>query len=193
MPVWQTEAHTITATAGEGGTVDPSGEVVVVEGADKTFTITPDNGYEIAEAVVDGQAVDLADVVNEDGTGTYTFEKVDGDHSIEITFEKTAVTPDPGEDEPDNPADDPNTPSGEDEPDNPADNPNTPSGEDEPDNPADNPNTPSGGDDQQGSSDAGQTDDGVKTGDETPIMLLTLVLVASGVAFVVLLRKSKRR
>ena len=191
--VWQTEAHTITATAGEGGTVDPSGEVVVVEGADKTFTITPDNGYEIAEAVVDGQAVDLADVVNEGGTGTYTFEKVDGDHSIEITFEKTAVTPDPGEDEPDNPADDPNTPPGEDEPDNPADNPNTPSGEDEPDNPADNPNTPSGGDDQQGSSDAGQTDDGVKTGDETPIMLLTLVLVASGVAFVVLLRKNKRR
>lgn len=191
--VWQTEAHTITATAGEGGTIDPSGEVVVVEGADKTFTITPDNGYEIAEVVVDGQAVDLADVVNEDGTGTYTFEKVDGDHSIEITFEKTAVTPDPGEDEPDNPADDPNTPSGEDEPDNPADNPNTPSGGDEPDNPAENPNTPSGGDDQQGSSDAGQTDDGVKTGDETPIMLLTLVLAASGVAFVVLLRKSRRR
>ena len=162
--VWQTEAHTITATAGEGGTVDPSGEVVVVEGADKTFTITPDNGYEIAEAVVDGQAVDLADVVNEDGTGTYTFEKVDGDHSIEITFEKTAVTPDPGEDEPDNPADNPNTPSGDNQQGN-------------------------SGDNQQDNSDKVQSDDSTKTGDEAPIALLAILLIASGTALVAVRRR----
>ena len=162
--VWQTEAHTITATAGEGGTIDPSGEVVVVEGADKTFTITPDNGYEIAEVVVDGQAVDLADVVNEDGTGTYTFEKVDGDHSIEITFEKTAVTPDPGEDEPDNPADNPNTPSGDNQQGN-------------------------SGDNQQDNSDKVQSDDSTKTGDEAPIALLAILLIASGTALVAVRRR----
>ena len=162
--VWQTEAHTITATAGEGGTVDPSGEVVVVEGADKTFTITPDNGYEIAEAVVDGQAVDLADVVNEDGTGTYTFEKVDGDHSISITFEAISVTPDPGEDEPDNPADNPNTPSGDNQQGN-------------------------SGDNQQDNSDKVQSDDSTKTGDEAPIALLAILLIASGTALVAVRRR----
>lgn len=162
--VWQTEAHTITATAGEGGTVDPSGEVVVAEGADKTFTITPDKGYEIAEVIVDGQAVDLTDVVNEDGTGTYTFEKIDGDHSISITFEAISVTPDPGEDEPDNPADNPNTPSSDDQQGN-------------------------SGDNQQDNSDKVQSDDSTKTGDETPIALLAILLIASGTALVAVRRR----
>lgn len=162
--IWQTEAHTITATAGEGGTVDPSGEVVVAEGADKTFTITSDKGYEIAEVVVDGQAVDLTDVVNEDGIGTYTFEKVDGDHSISITFEAISVTPDPGEDEPDNPADNPNTPSGDDQQGN-------------------------SGDNQQDNSDKVQSDDSTKTGDEAPIALLAILLIASGTALVAVRRR----
>ena len=162
--IWQTEAHTITATAGEGGTVDPSGEVVVAEGADKTFTITPDKGYEIVEVVVDGQAVDLTDVVNEDGTGTYTFEKVDGDHSISITFEAISVTPDPGEDEPDNPADNPNTPSSDDQQGN-------------------------SGDNQQDNSDKVQPDDSTKTGDEAPIALLAILLIASGTALVAVRRR----
>ncbi len=162
--IWQTEAHTITATAGEGGTVDPSGEVVVAEGADKTFTITPDKGYEIVEVVVDGQAVDLTDVVNEDGTGTYTFEKVDGDHSISITFEAISVTPDPGEDEPDNPADNPNTPSGDNQQGNTGDN-------------------------QQDNSDKVQSDDSTKTGDEAPIALLAILLIASGTALVAVRRR----
>lgn len=162
--IWQTEAHTITATAGEGGTVDPSGEVVVAEGADKTFTITPDKGYEIVEVVVDGQAVGLTDVVNEDGTGTYTFEKVDGDHSISITFEAISVTPDPGEDEPDNPADNPNTPSGDNQQGN-------------------------SGDNQQDNSDKVQSDDSTKTGDEAPIALLAILLIASGTALVAVRRR----
>lgn len=162
--VWQTEAHTITATAGEGGTVEPSGEVVVAEGADKTFTITPDKGYEIVEVVVDGQAVGLTDVVNEDGTGTYTFEKVDGDHSISITFEAISVTPDPGEDEPDNPADNPNTPSGDNQQGN-------------------------SGDNQQDNSDKVQSDDSTKTGDEAPIALLAILLIASGTALVAVRRR----
>lgn len=92
--VWQTEAHTITATAGEGGSIDPAGAVTVAEGADETFTMTPDKGYEIAEVKVDGQAVDLQDILDKDGTASYTFTKVDGDHTIEVTFK--AVAKDPG-------------------------------------------------------------------------------------------------
>ena len=96
--VWQTEAHTITATAGEGGSIDPAGAVTVAEGADETFTMTPDKGYEIAEVKVDGQAVDLQDILDKDGTASYTFTKVDGDHTIEVTFK--AVAKDPGTGEP---------------------------------------------------------------------------------------------
>lgn len=90
--VWQTKAHTVTATAGEGGSISPSGSVVVGEGADKTFVMTPDEGYKIADVKVDGQSIDLADVVAEDGTGSYTFSAIDADHSIDVTFRSTQHT-----------------------------------------------------------------------------------------------------
>ena len=76
--VWQTKAHTITATAGAGGSINPNGAVVVAEGADKTFTITPSNGYQIADVKVDGTSVGAV--------STYTFTDVQGNHTIEATF-----------------------------------------------------------------------------------------------------------
>lgn len=90
--VWQTDAHTITATAGEGGTISPEGAVTVAEGDDETFTITPDENYVIDAVTVDGVAVDLESVISEDGTGTYTFTNVDGDHTIDVTFRSTLHT-----------------------------------------------------------------------------------------------------
>lgn len=78
--VWQTKAHTITATAGDGGTITPSGAVTVADGADKTFTIRANDGYHIADVKVDGQSEDLT------GNGTYTFENVTENHTIEATF-----------------------------------------------------------------------------------------------------------
>ena len=81
--VWQTEAHTITATAGEGGTVTPSGDVSVAEGDDVTFTFAPDDGYVIADVKVDGESVGKVD--------SYTFSDVTVDHTIEVAFEEEAV------------------------------------------------------------------------------------------------------
>ena len=52
--------HTITATAGANGSISPSGNVEVVEGADQTFTITANEGYEIESLKVDGAAVSTA-------------------------------------------------------------------------------------------------------------------------------------
>ena len=46
--------HTITATAGTGGHIDPSGTITVQHGADQSFTITPENGYQIKDILVDG-------------------------------------------------------------------------------------------------------------------------------------------
>lgn len=107
--VWQTEAHTITATAGEGGTIVPEGAVIVAEGADKTFTMTPDEGYEIASITVDGAAVELAKFVAADGTASYTFTKVDRDHTIEVAFRSTGGADTPPYNPPSDP--DPSDPS----------------------------------------------------------------------------------
>ena len=46
--------YTITATAGTGGTVSPSGAVSVNHGASKTFAITPNTGYELVDVLYNG-------------------------------------------------------------------------------------------------------------------------------------------
>ena len=70
--------YTITATAGEGGQIDPEGELAISEGGNQTFTITPDDGYQIANVLVDGVSV---------GTNpTYTFHNVQQDHTIDASF-----------------------------------------------------------------------------------------------------------
>ena len=72
------QIHTITATAGEGGSIDPSGAVQITDGKSRTFTITPDAGYFIQEVKVDGESK---------GTpSTYTFSNVKEDHNIAVTF-----------------------------------------------------------------------------------------------------------
>ncbi len=77
--------YTITATAGEGGTIEPSGEVIVNEGDGQTFTITPYTGYEISDVLVDSVSVGAV--------SSYTFENVTADHTIHATFaEATAAT-----------------------------------------------------------------------------------------------------
>lgn len=49
--------HTISASAGTGGSIDPSGTVTVNEGDDQTFTITANSGYHVADVLVDGGSV----------------------------------------------------------------------------------------------------------------------------------------
>ncbi|MFQ9816482.1 MAG: InlB B-repeat-containing protein [Oscillospiraceae bacterium] len=52
-----TARYTIEASAGHGGGISPDGRVRVSRGSDKTFRITPDAGYEIADVLVDGESV----------------------------------------------------------------------------------------------------------------------------------------
>ena len=58
------------------------------KGASQTFTITPDEGYEIAEVLVDGVSVTVTD-------NSYTFTGVQADHTISVTFQKTGGEPEP--------------------------------------------------------------------------------------------------
>ena len=46
--------YTITASAGAGGSISPSGQAAVQLGAAQAFTITPNTGYIIASVTVDG-------------------------------------------------------------------------------------------------------------------------------------------
>jgi len=69
---------TITAGAGPGGSVSPSGAVTVNYGADQAFTITPDVGYHIADVLIDGSSVGVLI--------SYTFTKVTANHTVVVTF-----------------------------------------------------------------------------------------------------------
>ena len=83
---------TITATAGENGTISGSDKPVEVEyGKDQAFDIKADTGYIIDTITVDGK--DIAEGKNEESC-TYTFENVIAPHTIDVTFR---VKPDPGQ------------------------------------------------------------------------------------------------
>jgi len=71
--------YTITATSGAHGSIDPAGVVTITEGEDKTFTITPDTDYQIADVFVDSVSVGAV--------AEYTFEDLNEDHTISATFE----------------------------------------------------------------------------------------------------------
>lgn len=70
----------VTAAAGEGGTITPAGQTLVKKGTSKTFDIAPAQGYEIVNVNVDG--ADLGPI------SYYTFQRVGVDHTISATFQK---------------------------------------------------------------------------------------------------------
>ena len=80
----QPTTYTITASAGQGGSITPSGEVSVAKGGSQTFTIKPSDNYEIADVKVDG--------VSKGAVETYTIGDVNENHTIAATFTEKAVT-----------------------------------------------------------------------------------------------------
>jgi hypothetical protein len=62
--------------------IDPSGDVVVADGADQGFVISAGGGYEIEDVLVDGVSVGAV--------SEYTFYGVDSDHTISASFTTTA-------------------------------------------------------------------------------------------------------
>ncbi|MGO9019675.1 MAG: PQQ-binding-like beta-propeller repeat protein [Syntrophobacteraceae bacterium] len=70
--------HTISAAAGVGGHITPSGSISVIDGGLLSLNITPDMGYGISNVVVDG--------VSAGTPNFYVFNFVTGDHSITAAF-----------------------------------------------------------------------------------------------------------
>ncbi len=75
----------IAASAGGNGAIHPSDDMLVIPGANQTFTITPgDECYDIADIIVDSDSV---------GTGSsHTFTNVNENHAISASFAKKTYT-----------------------------------------------------------------------------------------------------
>lgn len=69
----------LTATADENGAITPSGQMQVNKGHDQTFDIIPDDGYAIADVVVDQ--------VSQGAVNRFTFWDINADHDIHAIFE----------------------------------------------------------------------------------------------------------
>ena len=93
-------SHTIIATAGSGGMVLPIGSVIVNNGDNRPFNITPNANFHIKDVVVDG--------VPNGAISSYTFTNVTEDHTIAASFaiDTYTITPTAGP----NGAINPNTP-----------------------------------------------------------------------------------
>ena len=77
--------YVITASADANGSISPSGSVNVNEGADQSFTIIPDPGYQIADVLVDGVSVGAL--------SSYTFTSVQANHIVSVSFEAAEPNP----------------------------------------------------------------------------------------------------
>jgi hypothetical protein len=77
-------SYTITASAGSGGSIAPSGTVTVAAGASQSFTISAAAGYGISDVRVDGVSVGRV--------SSYNFPNVSGNHTIQASFAATGAT-----------------------------------------------------------------------------------------------------
>jgi len=74
----QVQQHMVVASAGMGGSISPSGKTAIDAGKRRTFTITTDSGFQLADVIVDGKSL---------GTVKHhTFYKTTEDHSISAHF-----------------------------------------------------------------------------------------------------------
>ena len=76
--------YTIRAIAGDGGSISSLGETQVEYNDSKTYTITPNSGYEVSGVFVDGVSVGAVT--------TYTFSNVQADHTIFAVFAEKQYT-----------------------------------------------------------------------------------------------------
>jgi hypothetical protein len=73
----------ITSSSTPGGSISPTGVIIVNYGDSKTFTITPDKGYKISDVKIDGKSIGAI--------STYIFTNITDNHTIEAIFEKSEI------------------------------------------------------------------------------------------------------
>ncbi|MGC8576201.1 MAG: stalk domain-containing protein [Caldisericum sp.] len=78
--VFTLPSYTIQSSNSIGGFISPSGNIQVLFGESKTFTIVPNEGYVIKDVKVDGISIGPF--------SQYTFDNINSDHTIFAEFEK---------------------------------------------------------------------------------------------------------
>ncbi|MEA1921874.1 MAG: hypothetical protein U9N63_04395 [Pseudomonadota bacterium] len=76
--IFALDTHTITASAGTNGVINPSGSITVEHGAEQIFTFTPDEHYHIEKVLVNNQVVDTLT--------SYQFTDLAEDATISASF-----------------------------------------------------------------------------------------------------------
>ncbi len=71
-------SHAIMATSTNGGSIEPSGAILIQDGHDTTLTFSAQTGYHFDSLTVDGTRVD--------SMGSFTFHSVSTDHTIQAWF-----------------------------------------------------------------------------------------------------------
>jgi hypothetical protein len=71
-------AHLIITSAGSNGSISPNGNVIVIDGDSKSFSLVPDNGFKVDDVLVDGISVGAVNY--------YDFANITSNHTISVTF-----------------------------------------------------------------------------------------------------------
>lgn len=79
------QLYTITASAGNGGSISPAGSTSLLETTSQSYTIKASSGYAISDVLVDGKSVGAV--------SSYTFSNVTGNHTIQAKFRLTSGLP----------------------------------------------------------------------------------------------------
>ena len=82
--VYEADEHTIETSANAGGTIDATCKVATDE--TKTINYAPKAGYHVKSVTVDGEPVDVGAHPT-----SYTFDAVQGDHTVDVVFEKDGI------------------------------------------------------------------------------------------------------
>ena len=76
----------ITSTAGEHGTISPSGTIIYSLGSSASYVISPETGYKIKKILVDG--VEIVVTAADGAAQSYEFVDIQKDHTISAEFEQ---------------------------------------------------------------------------------------------------------
>jgi hypothetical protein len=76
--------YSLTASAGAGGTISPTGITTLEAGSNCSYTITPNTGFKITDVLVDNLSVGAL--------STYTFSNLLTNHTISATFSPITYT-----------------------------------------------------------------------------------------------------
>ncbi len=79
--------HTIQASAGDNGAIEPEGTIFLWVGESQTFNFTPDVNYTVSEVYVDDNPVGAQN--------SYTIDEISANHTIHVTFEEGEEPEDP--------------------------------------------------------------------------------------------------